>query len=190
MHSLKLLAAALLAAMVAGCAVTPLPDTAQILPGAFGSNEDPETTAINLSSWALALPSRTRNDPGDAARATASVDFLAGDLYANPRFQDISPVYKQQMLNARTEVRQVLGIVPGALSQEVVNRLLTAGNAIAAGDHAGTLAALDTPEFTYGPERTLALLNDLPPLPIANVATAHIGAVYLHTDGSCGFTCG
>ncbi len=182
--------AALVAAVLAGCAVTPLPDAARINPGAFGSEQDPETTAINLSSWALALPSRTHNDPGDAARAMASVDFLAGDLYANPRFQNISPVYKQQMLNARGEVRQVLGVVPGTPSQEVVNRLLIAGNAIAAGDLAGTLAALNTPVFTYGPERTLALLNDLPPLPISNVATAHIGAAYLREDGSCGYSCG
>lgn len=190
MTRLAVLVSALLCGSVAACAVTPLPDTARIPFGAFGSLEDPETTAINLSSWALALPSRTRNDPGDAARAIASVDFLAGDLFANPRFQDISPIYKQQMLDARGEVRQVLGVVPATPSQLVVDRLLAAGNAFAAGNPAAALAALDTPAFSYGPERTLAVLNDLPRLPVANVATLHISSVYLHTDDRCGFGCG
>ena len=175
---------------MAACTVTPLPDAARLQVGAFGTFEDPETTAINLSAWALALPSRTRNDPGDAARAIASVDFLAGDLYANPRFVDISPIYKQQMLNARGEVRQALGIVQNAPSQLVVDRLLAAGNAIAAGNGPAALAALDTPAFTYGPQRTFAVLNDLPRLPIANVATLHVSSVYLRTGDHCGFRCG
>lgn len=178
-----------LLAPVAACAVAPLPDTARIQYGAFGDHEDPETRAINLSSWALAYPGRTRGNPGDAARAVASVDFLAGDLYANPRFQDISPIYKQQMLDARGEVRQALGVLPTAPSQLVVDRLLTAGNAIAAGDRPATLAALNTPAFTYGPERTLAVLNELPRLPVTNVATMRVSAAYLHTDDRCGFRC-
>jgi hypothetical protein len=95
------LAIASLCSAVAAC--TPLPDTATLPFAAFGTME---------AAWAFAAPARTANDPVDAARAAAGVDYLAGELSSNPRWLMVSPLTKQQMLQARLDVHSVLGIAP------------------------------------------------------------------------------
>src|SRR4051812_37490849 len=95
----------------AGCAaVTPPPDTARLPPNAFGVYADGDIGAINQAQWAFASPARTRNNPADAARAVAAVDYLAGALSTYPRWDFMSPLTKQEMLWARVEVRQAVGI--------------------------------------------------------------------------------
>jgi hypothetical protein len=158
--------------LVAGCAfIAPPPDTARLPPNAYGLFEDNDIGAINLAQWAFADPARTRNDPIDAARAAAAVDYLAGELSSSPRWVAMSPITKDQMLQARDEVRQALGIAPGAPSQLVVNGLLGAANALAGGDRPAALAALSAPVFTWPPDQTLARLFDMPFLRTANIAT-------------------
>ena len=158
--------------LVAGCAsIAPPPDTARLPPNAYGLFADNDVGAINLAQWAFADPARPPNDPADAARAAAAVDYLAGELSSSPRWTAMSPITKGQMLQAREEVRQALGIAPGAPSQLVVDGLLGAANAVVAGDRTLALAALRTPAFTWPPEQTLARLSDMPFLPMANVAS-------------------
>jgi hypothetical protein len=160
------------ALFTAGCAtIAPPPDTARLPPNAYGLFADNDIGAINLAQWAFASPARTRNDPVDAARAAAAVDYLAGELSSSPRWAGMSPLTKRQMLEAREEVRRTFGIAPGAPSQLVVDGLLGAANALAAGDRPAALAALHTPVFIWPPEQTLARLSDMPFLPTANVAT-------------------
>lgn len=171
---------------VSGCAVQPLPDAARRIDViALGTNQDPGTATVNIASWAFAESGRTHGDPVDAARAAASVDYLAGDLYANPRWLDVNPLYKQQMLDARLEVRQTLGIPAKAQSQQVVDTLLEAANAMTTGDPDTTRSVLASPLFTMGPERTYALLADMPYLPATNVATAHLGSAFGQRSRSC-----
>ena len=74
---------------------------------------------------AFALPSPTHGDPEAAARAVAGLDYLAGALNTDPVYKYLSPIADQDMLRARREVRRVLGIVPTATSQQVVNALTT-----------------------------------------------------------------
>ena len=158
--------------VVAGCAsIAPPPDTARLPPSAYGLFADNDLGAINLAQWAFADPARTRDDPIDAARAAAAVDYLAGQLSSSPRWVAMSPITKSQMLQAREEVRQALGVAPGAPSQWVVDGLLGAANALAAGDRPAALAALSAPVFIWPPDQTLARLSDMPFLPVANVAT-------------------
>src|SRR5690242_16767345 len=115
----------------AGCAyVTAPPDTARLPPNAFGTYADGDVGAINQAAWAFADPIRTRNNPADAARAAAAVDYLAGELNSNPRWQFMSVLTKMEILQARAEVRHALGIAPASPSQEVVNRLLYVGNVL------------------------------------------------------------
>jgi hypothetical protein len=162
----------LAALFAAGCAsIAPPPDTARLLPNAYGLFADNDVGAINLAQWAFADPARTRDDPADAARAAAAVDYLAGQLSSSPRWIAMSPITKEQMPRAREEVRQALGIAPGAPSQWVVDGLLGAANALAAGDRPAALAALSAPVFIWPPDQTLARLSDMPFLPMANVAT-------------------
>ncbi len=126
---------------------------------------------FRYSAWAFASPARTRGDPVSAATAVAAVDYAAGDISVDQNWQAFSPIIADQMLQARQDVRRTLGILPNAPSQEVVNRMLGASFALRHGDRAAALSALNTPNFTLGPERTLALLTDLPFIPIANRAT-------------------
>jgi hypothetical protein len=170
--------------LAAACTPVPVPDTATVPPLAFGTNEDPDLAAVNLSSWALALPSRTHNDPVDAARAIAGVDYMAGQLYSDPLYAGVSPLTKQQMLDARVEVRRAIGVGPGASSQLVVNGLLAFANDTNAGDPAAAQAALSAPVFTLGPRATYDRLVALPFLREANIATMHLnGSFSGHSRG-------
>jgi len=157
--------------LLAACtAATPPPDTARLPPGTFGL-ADNDVGAANLASAAFASSNRTRNNPVDAARAAAAVDYLAGQLSSSPRWLSISPLIKQQMLQARTDVRRVLGVAPDASSQAVVNALLQFAASWQAGNQSGAIQALGAPVFTLSPTQTQEVLSNMPPIPSANTAT-------------------
>ncbi len=126
--------------------------------------------AIGLASYALGNRSSIENHPAEAARAMASIDYLAGALYENPHWDNLSVLDKLNMLAGRKEIRGVLGVAPGTPSQVVVNSLIAAAQAFDAGDVAAQRAALPVNVFTRGPDQTIALLTNLPELPAANVA--------------------
>jgi hypothetical protein len=132
---------------------------------------DNDVAAANQSSWAFAAPGRTRNDPVDAARACAAIDYLAGELSSNPRWLQVSPLTKQQMLQARVDVRRVLGIDPGIRSQIVVDALMGFAAARQANDRQAALQALAAPGFILSPPQMVQLLSDLPYVPSANIAS-------------------
>jgi len=169
---------------LAGCAAeTPLPSTSRLPPLAMGSNGDQDIAAINLSSWAFGLPSRTANDPVAGARAAAAVEYLAGELERSPRWDYVSPLTKMQMLSARAEVRRTLGVAPNAPSQPVVDGLIGTANAMAARDPAAAAQALSGPVFTRPPPQTLQVLSHLPYLQMANIATQHASQQAYPEDG-------
>ena len=171
MRKLLLVAACLLPV---GCGVglqPVVPDTARLAPGALGVNGDPDVAAVNLAQWAFADSGRTYGRPVEAARAAASMDYIAGQLYTSPRWSNISALTKEQLLQGRQEVRAALGIAPGTPSQVVVDRLTTAGNALAAGDQAAAVAQLGAPVFAGTGEQVLAKLSNMPYLRMANVST-------------------
>lgn len=155
---------------VAACAAQPLPDTA-ILPFAAFGTMDNDVAAANLAAWAFAAPERTANNPGDAARAVAGLDYLAGELSSNPRWLMVSPLTKQDMLQARREVRQVLEIGPDAPSQVVVTSLLRFAAEWQAGNQAVALQALSVRGFTLAPQATVRRLGSLPYIRSANVGS-------------------
>jgi hypothetical protein len=154
---------------------TPTPVAARLPMNAFGSNGDEDIAALNLSSWAFAMSSNTRDRPVEAARAVAAVDYLSAALYA-PRWEAMSPVVKYQMLAARHEVRRALGVAPGASSQAVVNALMRVADAMSTGDVQAAQKALQGPEFSLPPAETLRRLSDLPFLTAANIATQNAAA--------------
>jgi hypothetical protein len=156
---------------IAACAVQPPPDTASLPFGAFGTLDN-DVGAANQASWAFAAPARTLNDPVDAARAAAAVDYLAGELSSNPRWVTLSPLTRQEMLQARADVRRALGIRPDAPSQLVVNALLQFASAWQSGNQAAAMQALASPVFTLPPQQTLHVLTNLPYIRSANIATA------------------
>jgi len=148
-----------------------VPDTARLTTGQLGSGFDPDVTAVNQAQWAFADSGRTYGRPVEAARAAASMDYIAGQLYTSPRWSNISALTKEQLLQGRIEVRSALGIAPGTPSQVVVDHLAAAGNALAAGNQALALAQLSGPAFTTPPDQVLARLSNMPYLRMANVST-------------------
>jgi hypothetical protein len=172
-HSRQFVTLAMLAPCVAACQSTPPPDTARAPTAAFGSNGDTDVSAINIASWAFAGPANTRARPIEGAQAVAAVEYLAGELSSSPRWDFMSPLTKIQMLQARVEVRRVVGIAPQASSQQVLDALLAAASALQAHDEAAALKALTDPVFTRPAEQVLATLTNLPYLPEANIATQH-----------------
>jgi hypothetical protein len=162
---------ALLVAFLAAACTTARPDAARLV-GPAGMLGD-DVLAIDQAECAFAAAERTRNDPADAARAVAALDYLAGNLSVSPRWIAVSLITKRQMLEARAETRAALGIAPDAPSQLVVDRMMQAADALTVNDVPAALALVDTPAFTLGPERTLAVLADMPYLRTANIATQY-----------------
>ncbi len=169
---LSLLAAATLLPAACGT-ITPPPDTPFVPPAALGTNGDVDQAAASFAGWAFADPSHTAGRPVEAARAVIALEYWSGELSSNPRYAYASPLDQLRMLQARQEVRQVLGVVPGAPSQAVVDAMIWVENATVSGDAARATQALTGPLFTLGPDATLQRLLYLPPLPVARVATAY-----------------
>ena len=178
------IAALSLVLALTACAPTLLPDTAVMPRTLAGTPALSDEGAMYLSSYALGVPSRTAGDAVSGARAVASIDYLAGALSSNPRWLYVSAATKGRMVQGRAEVRKVLGIDPRASSQEVVDRLMSASNAIEARDSAAAAMALSSPVFTLGPRQTLAMLTDLPYLPAANVAAQNAARESVQRTGS------
>ena len=181
---LALLAACLLPVACSGAFKPFVPDTARLSPGALGSGFDPDVTAINLASWAFADSGRTRDRPVEAARAAASMDYIAGQIYTSPRWSHVSALTKEQLLQGRAEVREALGVVPGTSSQAVVDHLAAAGNALAAGDQQAAIAELGAPVFREPGEQVLQRLANMPFLTMANVSTSRASQQLFERGGS------
>jgi hypothetical protein len=170
--SARLLRAACVAVALAGCAyIKPPPDTATI-PLWARTTWQGDFAAILHAEWAWADPARTHGLPAQGALAVAEIDFLAGELSTNPQWVELSPFAKLRMLQARTDVRRMMGIAPDATSQAVVDAMLATQAALDDGDRQRALTTLSAPIFTQGPEQTLALLGSLPYVETANIGTA------------------
>lgn len=147
-----------------------VPDTARLAPGELGVGPlDQDVPAVYFAAWAFAVPSRTYNDPADAARACADLDYLAGELYTSPRWANLGALTKEQVLRGRAEERQALGIPPDAPSQLVVDGLASVANAYAAGNQAAALDIVSRNPAFPNPQATLARLPRLPYMQMANV---------------------
>jgi len=159
---------------LAAC-VTPPPTFSVSMPGlTVNVGGDLDVWAINMAQWAFADAGRLAGRPVEAARASAAVEYLAVELNA-PRWVAMNPITQMQMVSARAELRQTLGISPDAASQPVIQSLLDCANALAAGDEAAAATTLRTPYFTFGAERTLGILSAMPFMRTVNIATMHAG---------------
>jgi hypothetical protein len=109
----------------------------------------------------------------------AQLEFLTEQFATNPRYApEVNPSVLQQLQAARAEMRDYLGIPPGAATQTVITSLLRAADALDAGSVVQAEAALAGPDFTAGPEATLARLSAMPRLPrVANAAGAAAGEI-------------
>ncbi|MDN3567266.1 hypothetical protein QWZ14_23045 [Paeniroseomonas aquatica] len=169
----------LLALALAGCAelrqappAGPPVDLVQAGQGRGDQGRDAITAA------AAAFADRGRGlagQPEAAARAVAQLEFATEELRRNPRFAPIPDGVRREMLLARTEARDALGIAEAAPSEQVVGALLAAARALPAGMAAAAARARPAPLFRPGGERSVARLAEIGPLPQASIATALLG---------------
>lgn len=157
-------------------------DTARLAPGELGSFINIDVAAVQQAQYAFADPGRTRDRPVEAARASAAMDYIAGQLYTSPRWANISALTKEQLLQGRAEVREVLGVRSDAPSQLVVDSLANAANALLAGDQPAAAAALTNPAFTRPGEQTLQRLTNMPYVRMANVSTMRAAGELFRPD--------
>ncbi len=165
--------------LLGACTVAPPPDTAVIAGNMNTMTPVMEPAmALNFAAWALADPSRTRDNAISGSYAMAAVDYLAGYVATSPRFTGINGFAVQQLLAGRQEERKILGVAPRATSTQVVNDLLDAYQALRLHDLNAARAALPKDVFTLGPDHTILILANLPPQPLAAGALAAIARQY------------
>jgi hypothetical protein len=158
-------------------------NTPYLPPGVFGTYEDNDVGAINFAAWAFASPSNTQGRPFEAMKAVIALEYLAGELRENPRWVGIDADVKLRMVQARGEVRQILGIRPDAPPERVVSTLLWASKYLVVGDQADALKALSSSAFLQPPDQTLARFANLPYVQSANLATSRTENEALRPDG-------
>lgn len=182
---LLLLASPAIAGLLGGCGLEPRVIDSAVMPaGGLGSGMDPDTTAANIAAWAFADSARTYGRPLEGARAAAALEYAAGAFNSSPRWQNVSAMTLEMLLEARAALRQALGVAPGARSQQILDALTGAVAALTRNDRAAAIASLGPPTFPQGGEATLALLGNLPYFRIANVATQRLQNEMFQDDHS------
>ncbi len=154
-----------------GCAGfgAPIPSIG-LPPDAVEGAGDPTRAAIIGAAYALSDPASLAGRPEEAARAVANYEYLAVEIPTGPRWVGFSPLVGLELRRGLEEVRNAVGVAPGAPPQPVVDALYAASRAMRAGDAEAARRALSPPLFPAGGEATLARLTALPPLPQAGFA--------------------
>ena len=135
----------------------------------------PDPTRAAIAATAAAFADRgtgLAGRPAAAAQAAAQLEFLAAEIPRNPRWAPMPEGIRRELLLARIEVRDALGIAENADPDRVVAALLAAARGLRAGDRAAAAAALPAPMFRPGGARSIARLNEIGPLPQTANATA------------------
>ena len=89
-----------------------------------------------------------------------------------------------QLLQARDEVRAILGVPEDTQSQSLIDHLVAASHALDADDTQAALAALSGPDFSTPPEQVLAKLGHFPYVPAADSALMAASDAEFPQDGS------
>ncbi|MDJ0390753.1 hypothetical protein QMO56_21790 [Roseomonas sp. E05] len=159
--------------MLGGCAGgLPPPPAVRLPPDAVEGAGDPTRGAILSTAYAFGTPSSLAGRPAEAARAVANYEYLTVEIPTGPRWVGFSPLVGVELRRGLAEIRNVVGIAPGAPPQAVVDALYAAARALRAGDAAAARQILAPPLFPAGGEAMLARLANLPRLPQASFAAS------------------
>jgi hypothetical protein len=162
----KTLPAALLVLSLGACAGVTPPETASLPANYISGAGDPTRGAVFAASGAFARPAQLQGQPGAAARALATMEYIAVALPQDPLMTTrLDGMTELQLLAARREWRAALGVPPSAPAQGVMDGLFVVSDALAANDRRVAGAALTSNLFPAGPDATLGRLAALPPLP-------------------------
>ena len=171
MKHLRPIVLALSVAGLAACAhVEAPPSTAVMPPGALGTNGNIDVRSLDIAAYSFGRA--MRNNPAEAADAIAALDYMGGQLNANPRYiAGMEPLTRAQMLQARETLRTFVGISQSAPSQSVVDTMLGLAQAYRAGNMPAVQQLLANPIFIVPPAVVQAHLNDIPVMPAVNNVT-------------------
>jgi hypothetical protein len=176
-------AASILCVALASCTAPPPADTGYLPAGAIPTNEDISVAATSAAANAFAYPGAMHGHPAREAIAIASLDAMAGQFSTSGRWLYMDDAVKLEMLQARAQVRAILGVPAATQSQSLIDHLVQAAQALDAGDSQAARSALSGPDFSYPPDRTLALLADFPRVQMANTATINADAALFPQGG-------
>lgn len=154
--------AILLALAVAACAPQGPPPT---LPGASDAMVGRDPIVVVGQQVVGFFRAPQANQPAEAARAIAELEWLADTMPRNPRWQTASATGLNDLSQARWEARRALGIPQNAPAQGMINGLSAAASAIAANNQTALAAALPRNIFTLGPAATVQKLSEPPAVP-------------------------
>jgi hypothetical protein len=157
---------------LSACGPTAPPPTIPISAAPGERVIDPITRAGNNATAFFRRPQP--NQPAAAARAIADIEYLAGAVPVDPRWQTSAAAVP--LAQARNQGRQALGIPASAPAQGVIDGLTRAADALDANDRAAAAQALPRAIFTAGPEQTLRRLATPPRIPSASAALAAVAA--------------
>lgn len=162
----------------AGCASAGRVDTATLPPGLFSST-DVDEAALYEASMTVGLGGTRPTTVQNWARALAEVDYIAGAFNTRTRWIGLDALAQEDLLIARQEVRDVIGIPRDTPSQQVVDALLAASRTT---DQAQLQSAFSSGIFTLGSSGTIARLQNMPaffttPYAIARTNKAVYGGI-------------
>jgi hypothetical protein len=156
---------------LAACAPAAPPPTIPVSAAPGERVIDPIQRAANNATAFFRRPQP--NQPAAAARAIADIEYLASAVPASPRFQSAgtAPV---QLLQARSQGRQALGIPADAPVQGVIDGLTRAADALESGNQAAAAQALPASIFTIGPDQAIRRLAQPPRIRSASAALSSL----------------
>ena len=157
----------------AACAPATPPPT---LPAGPSGTVTTDPITVARQNAAAFFMSPQAGKPAEAARAIADIEFLAGAVPSDPRWQTASANALTQLAQARDQARRALGIPRQASAQAVIDGLMSAATALEANDRAGVARALPRTVFTAGPEQTVRRLATPPRIPSASAALGALAA--------------
>lgn len=142
-------------------------------PGLVGETADPLMATLDDAAAAFAdRGAGLAGRPAEAAQAIAQLEYLALSLGTDARYPQLTQSVGRELLLARDELRNALGIMAGAPAQTVMRTMLEVATDLRAGRQGAAAAAMTPPLIRPGGAESLARLGELGPLIQASNATA------------------
>lgn len=172
----------LLALITAGCTGTLRVDDSAMPAGTFPPGADIDTAALYEAGLALGGSLPPPVSPQGWARAFADIEYVSGAYNTHTRWLGIEGSAQAQILIARQEIRDAVGIPAAARSQDVLNALLAVS---AAPDVAAAKTVMANPVFSLGPDQTMERFQHVPAFFTTPAAIAHLNIAKDDRNGSC-----
>ncbi len=148
-----------LALALFGCATAGMVDYARLPAGFYPA--DPDDAALQETYRMFGAGGEVPASPQARARGFAALEYVTGALQVSGRWDGIGGLAGAQLMIARRDGRQALGIQPTAKSQAIVDALLAVSQT---SNDAALMAALANPVFSLGAPASLERLRNLPDL--------------------------